>query len=124
MEKSNSPSCIYCTHAIHDLKHMLWECKSLNDIWKLIQGIINVTIYWKTVPLGINNEPNMNSIISLICYIIYKKYLSDRDCDPNNIIPINRFIYNELGYRLNVYHNVCDVQCVTLLQNAMLAFQE
>ena len=72
-------SCIYCNEKEHNLKHLLWGCAHLNNFWNKISRILHVDIMWQCVVLGCNDNKECNRIISLLCYLIYKHYLTDRE---------------------------------------------
>ena len=35
-KKIDNATCIYCRNYIHDLKHMLWDCSCVYNMWKTI----------------------------------------------------------------------------------------
>ena len=71
--------CIYCNSEVHDCKHLLFECKHIKTIWDIFKAVTKHDISWKDIILGIDGDTCMNCVISLISYIIYKKYIKDRE---------------------------------------------
>ena len=77
-----------------------------------------IDLDWKTILLGIDNEYTINCIISLICYIIYKKYIREKDQDIHCHTDIYTYVRNEIHYRLSTYsENICNIQCRILLHD-------
>ena len=94
-------SCIYCDHGTHDGRHLLFECPSLHNLWNIISETLNVQINWKAIVIGVESLPGVNFCISLINYIIYKKYLVDKDkVNENEICHIRKYVKKELEFRL------------------------
>ena len=115
--KVASQSCIYCSSDIHDGKHLLFECPSLDNIWKNISETLNILIMWKTIVIGENSQPGINFCVSMIDYVIYKKYLVDKgkDC-TNGICPINKYVQRELAFRLEAL-DTCDICSIDIKIN-------
>ncbi|MCP3887294.1 MAG: hypothetical protein GY702_00255, partial [Desulfobulbaceae bacterium] len=105
-KKIDNASCIYCKIHIHDLKHMLWDCSCLNDIWKVISDALNCVINFKMIILGGKRLIHENRSISLVCYLIFKKYLLDKERENNNFTPLFIYIKYELTFRLKIYESL------------------
>ena len=99
--KTDSPNCIYCTNVIQNSYHLLITCPHLNNIWNIIRHLFDRNINSQEIIIGIDNDMILNNILSQINFIIYKKYLIDKD-NPNDI-PILHFIKFELVYYEKVY---------------------
>ncbi len=105
-KKIDDAICVYCEQDIHDLKHMLWDCASLHDTWKVISEVTDYVLDFKMIILGVNKLPHVNRIISLLCYLIFKKYLIDKDRNNHNFTPVNIYIKYELIFRLKIYETL------------------
>ena len=113
-KKANSANCIYCHNPNHDIKHLLWECPHIQHLWDVVQNTLDICIDYFNIIIGITNQHDMNCIISLICYIIYKKYLGDRQNIQN--MNIYTYIAKEISYRIHIYSsNICNDTCKTFL---------
>ena len=116
-KKVPTPNCIYCGFETHNLQHLFWDCSHLNSLWNIISSILNIEITWELLVIGTNKNKNFNTILSLICFIVYKRYLCNKekpDCFPN----LSNEIVREIEYRLQVYSNVtCSHETRTRLQD-------
>ena len=61
-------------------KHMLFERKRVNNIWKNISSIINLTVQWKHIVTGLYNYKSnsikiqfYNLLISMIVYAVLRE---------------------------------------------------
>jgi len=115
--KVEDSNCIYCNAKVHDIKHMLWDCYNINLLWQTIANIFNLQVEWKHIILGLENDMIFNSIISLICYIIYKKYLVDKDnYGHNKNVSISDFTIKNIRSRYGFYSAVvCSAHCKVIL---------
>ena len=102
-KKIDSTKCIYCKEADHNSLHMLWDCMYLHDLWKRVGFALNIPISLRTICLGDDTNSMTAKIISLVCYIIFKKYLRDKDNANKMMIAIITFVKNELKVRLELY---------------------
>ena len=74
--KNISPKCEIC-NCDDDIKHLLFECNLVENIWKIISDFLKFEISWKTLVIGFNREFNnktikLNNLLSFVCYRIYK----------------------------------------------------
>ena len=83
----------------------------------VIQNVLDVNINFKVIVTGYHDKPDVNCIVSLICYLIYKKYLGDRNNDVIN--NMSTFLSRELIKRLQTYENLCivNLNCLIIIQN-------
>ncbi len=110
--KSN---CIYCNNESHDLQHLLWDCIHLNHFWSKISRILHVNFTWQCVLLGSDDNKDSNRIISLLCYLIYKQYLKDKE-KKNVHQSFFSDMKREIEYKLKIYTDaMCDHKCKSLL---------
>jgi hypothetical protein len=70
------PNCVIC-NVKEDVKHMLYECPKICDIWKNIGQMLCISIQWKHIVLGYFQQQNettkrLNCLFSLIAYSIFK----------------------------------------------------
>ena len=87
-KKIDDSLCFYCDNSTHNLKHLLWECKTIDSVWEIIGLVLSIDITWECIILGINHQSIYNSVISLICYVIYKKYITDGNNVSNRNISL------------------------------------
>ena len=78
-KKSECMSCIYCQKDLHNEFHLFYECPYLENIWGILTDILGIDITWETIVLGSGEIGENNKVISLLSYVIYKKYLLDRE---------------------------------------------
>ena len=85
--KKDIPSnCIVC-HVKEDLKHMLYDCKKVCDIWKKIGQKLCVLVKWRHIVIGYFQNQNettkdLNCLFSMVAYSIFK---SNNICKWENI---------------------------------------
>mgnify|MGYP001554014539 CR=1 FL=1 len=105
-KKIDTENCIYCNHESMNSRHLLFECPILENTWLIVSNVINCQIDWKTIVMGLNDMPAANSCISIICYIIYKKYLIDKDSNSDVRTPTQFYVKKELTYKLQLYREI------------------
>ena len=105
-KKAHDTCCIYCHRLYHDAKHLLYDCIHLSNIWENVSTIINDNITWNTIVLGNDDKQHVNLTVSLICFIIYKKFLIDRNNVIVNFTPLIPFVKKEIAYRLKAYREI------------------
>ena len=116
-KKLQQQSCIYCQCDIHDAKHLLYECPFIGNIWHTLGNIVSFVISWETIAIGARDIGQNNRVVSLLSYVIYKKYLIDREKGVSNVT-LSHFIKKDITYRLDDYSlNVCPLQCRVTLRN-------
>ena len=103
--KSQTPQCIYCAQDMHTSKHLLWDCMHISRLWKKVGDALNYAMTWQKIVIGVHGNKVLNSIVSLVAYIIYKKFQGDKECAGHNYQGSCQFLHNELEYRLNVYNH-------------------
>ena len=77
MEKRDSPNCIYCNASLHDEMHLLYLCPHLKDIWRQISNVFEIEIDYYVIITGNNVNQIQNQIISLLCNLIFRKFIKD-----------------------------------------------
>ena len=108
--KMNRCDCIYCGTTPYESKHLIMECPHTQDLWSMISNMINIQISWREIIIGMNNKPAENYLISFVCYIIYKKFLVDKEKPINgHYINLKTYVKCELKYKLEVYEQIPDM---------------
>ena len=102
-KKADTSKCIYCDHDPHNIQHMIFDCPHISNIWTLLNNVLQKDISWTHIIIGCDGETHVNKIISLISFIIYKKYLLDKDKASPNYLKSDCFLLKELNFRLPVY---------------------
>jgi hypothetical protein len=76
--KDVSPTCDVCKK-VNTVKHMLFECERVLEIWQHIGEVIRCKIDWKKIVIGIKGENNIslcyNIMISSVAYAIYTQWI-------------------------------------------------
>ena len=115
-KKINTNNCALCAN-VESVSHLIYECSYAKEIWRDVEIALDIVTSLNMVIFGINKDQTLNTILSIIVYIIYKDWLicslennsrSDRPC-------INSII-NELNVRHEIYYrckhkswkNVCE----------------
>ena len=95
--------CIYCLEEILTIKHLLWECRLVKSFWNQLCAKLNRPISYEILILGYSDNIERNNTYSVLKYLIYKKSLHDND-NPQDKIPLNNFIKNELNYKSVIFN--------------------
>ena len=118
-KKIEQMSCIYCQSELHNGIHLFYECPYLGNIWDILSDILGTDITWETIVLGSGDIGENNKVVSLLSYVIYKKYLLDREKDKISTSLI-QFIKKEITFRLEDYSlSICNLQCRVTLGNIL-----
>ena len=75
--KQITPYCAICPSIIENNKHLIYECRNIKYIWKIVSAYLNFDIIWKHIIVGFFNETNekvniLNNILSVIACRLYK----------------------------------------------------
>ena len=114
-KKRQSGNCIYCDCNHHDEHHLLYACPDTHMIWKHLSNILKVNLDFLKIVTGISIDTNDSQIVSLLCFLIYKKFF--RDINNNNIIPLNVYIKKELQICLHIYRNLETSSSVNIIKS-------
>ena len=73
--KQISPKCELC-NCDDDIKHLLFKCTIVENIWRNVSHFLKFDIKWKTLVIGFDKEINnktikLNNLLAFICYRIY-----------------------------------------------------
>ena len=102
----------------HTIKHLLYECEKINNIWAIIGNILKVDIKYKHIVIG-NISDNeyvqaRNLLISYCSYAIYKMWIMfENDKIDYRSICMRQFIAKDLFSRTlynenNHFKMLCD----------------
>lgn len=80
--RSNA-NCELCPCEKKDIKHLLFDCLSVQRLWQKLNSILNFDVCWKHIIIGFYLEKNsktvfLNTIISYVSYVIYKYKMTCR----------------------------------------------
>jgi hypothetical protein len=90
-QRSVSKNCTCCDE-IETTKHMIFECKGVETIWRDISLCLCCKIKWKNIVCGFTSSEFSdkiklyNLIISIVCYILFKE---NSKCNFDDV-PYNR----------------------------------
>lgn len=98
-------TCIYCLKNVHNIKHMLFECDFVKMVWRKIEKILSINITYELLILGKSESILLNNVMSIILYIIYKKFIEDNNVPCKKSDTLLQFIAKELVYRKNIYES-------------------
>ncbi len=115
--KNINENCTYC-NVKQTVKHLLYECTRVNNLWAVIGGILKLDIKYKHLILGnrVDNDTikYRNMLISYIKYSLYKFWVlsENKKVDFKNDCLI-KFIKKDLFYRTTYirdhkFVNMCD----------------
>ena len=102
--KRNSACCIYCNANDHDEYHLLYNCPHLENVWVKISKSMGLDINFKVILTGKNATIVQNQVISLLCCLLYKKFI--KDINELQSLSVKQYLVNELTMKLNIYKRV------------------
>ena len=109
-EQSVDAKCEVCT-VIENVKHMLFDCPRIYEIWESIATILKCNIKWKHLVCGFIGYSSdkiifMNTIFTIVSYAIFKensrsKYenLAYKDLNIRNAVKRNLMYYRQILHR-------------------------
>ncbi len=115
--KNVNENCRYCNQR-HTVRHLLYECSRVHNLWILIGSILRLDITYRHIVLGniVTNDflKNRNLLISYVAYAIYKFWIlsENNKLDFNSASLIN-FVKHDI-FRRSLYlqdesfNNICD----------------
>ena len=95
--------CLYCDFEKQTIKHLLWDCRQSNNLWLHISDKLGFDINYNIMILG-KKDLVQNNTISVIMYLIYKKFIEDINQDASNMQNLHSFMKNELQYKIKLYN--------------------
>ena len=102
---NHCPSC----QTIEDTKHLIFDCKNVQLIWKSLEIYLKFKIKWKNVILGFFHEENkttisLNYLLSYTAFYIYKIKMKLRfENKEENTNDILHFVKSNLMYQYETY---------------------
>jgi len=87
-KKEIPANCTVCINEIENIKHMIFDCKNVRNVWKALGQCFNIQIAWKTIVIGYYEHLNETmSDINIICNIIaYSIFKENNKCKWNETI--------------------------------------
>jgi len=98
---SEKKDCPYCGNPNQNIKHLLWECPQTFQLWNTLSENLHININYEYIILGGNNR-KLNNVISVIMYIIYKKFVED--LNSNNTISLFDYTKKELQAKIALFN--------------------
>jgi hypothetical protein len=93
----------------HDLMHMLYYCPQAKYIWSVIEASTPFQITPDKI-LTKGDTQSETLLISVICYIIYKSFITQRPYSRSNWKQYIIFFYHELQYRILIYQTITRIK--------------
>ena len=84
---------------------MLFECDFVKIVWRKIEKILSINITYELLIFGKSESILLNNVMSIILYIIYKKFIDDNNVPCKKSDTLLQFIAKELVYRKNIYES-------------------
>ena len=104
-DKANDDTCDVCPE-IKDMIHLLIKCPYAKAIWTSVEAALDIEVTAHCILLGHENK-DINFIISLIAFLIYKEWLL---CNKNNAkrehINTSNFLSTEIRFRRDIYNGL------------------
>ena len=101
-----SEKCKHCG-TIETTEHMLFHCKYIINVWKIISDVIKVNVKWKNIVCGMPSSENsknlrfINLVITIVSYSIFKSSNKSRWCNQMQNEKIEQTIVKDiLFYKL------------------------
>ena len=91
---------------VETIPHLLYTCRYAQAIWKDIDKILGFHVSLEMLLFGFNIDTNLNFILTVISYAIYKNWLicsfeNKPRCDHPHI----KMYQSDLIFRRNTYEN-------------------
>ena len=58
----------------HTDKHLLCDCPHTQEVWAIFSCVFDTDINWSVIVKGVKGNHYINQLLSLLMYIIYKKF--------------------------------------------------
>ena len=118
-KKSTSKACIYCKFHLQDTKHLIWECNSVKTVWQKVSQVLKTNITWQHIVIGINGNLQANLIISVVSFLIYKKFQQEKLLF-SGYADTNRYMKSEIQQKTLLYTHVESMQHVAPILNDLV----
>ncbi len=104
--KNVTPNCAYCNEK-EDIKHILFDCTRVKEIWEKIGLMLKMKIQWKHIVVGYFDQNNTtefrNLIFNIVNYSIYSQWVK---CSENDDLYRNTSMYTEIKVAILFYKKV------------------
>jgi len=100
-KKDISAKCCVCK-VTEDLKHMLYECAKVKNIWEKLGLVLRVDVKWKHIVIGYFMDQNINTrnVNMICCYVAYSIFKANNHCKWNLLS------YNECDVKERVLNDL------------------
>ena len=112
-KRSDTKSCIYCECEDHTSQHLLVECKHVSPLWQKLHAYFNGVINWQAIVTGKTFSSIQNTIVTILCYLVYKKFTIERTQNVQQELIC--YLIKQLAYIKVSYSNITSM--VSLSQN-------
>ena len=84
----------------------MWDCPRIQEVWAIFSRVFDSDINWSVIVKGVKGNHYINQLLSLLMYIIYKKFQRERNLN-GPIEETRSFVRRELIFRKDHYE-LCD----------------
>ncbi len=112
-KRSDTKCCIYCECEDHTSQHLLVECKHVSPLWQKLHTYFDDVINWQAIVTGKTINTLQNTIVTILCYLVYKKFIIERTQNVKQ--DLIRYLVKQLGYIKARYSNIASM--VSLAQS-------
>ena len=93
---SEHEHCIYCTEPKHTSIHLVYDCTHAQSIWRKVGNQFSHQLNLKNIITGNELTKTENHVITIICYVIYKKFIVEREKQIHEHAEIVPYVLTEL----------------------------
>ena len=99
---ANERLCSDCFGHYHTVKHMIWECIEVQNLWTKIGGELKIRtpLSYEIIIFGENMDIVVNNVLSLVCYSLYKRFII------KNTLSVTNFVKGELKSTFKLYNEI------------------
>ena len=88
-KRVDSVYCPLCKEK-ENVKHIYYDCKRIQELWKMLGQLIDVKIQWKHIVFGFTQDLVIhkfrNLLMKIILYAIFKTWLQGIDDSPKFVV--------------------------------------
>ena len=88
---------------IQTMKHLLWDCDHIKNFWTNLGTKLHVQFTYKLLILG-SDDFCANYSFSVLKYLIYKKFLIDKDIQPQSRLILGGYMEEELKNKSTIFN--------------------
>ncbi len=105
-KKKNTSNCSIC-HVRESIAHLICDCVYAQQIWTVFTNVFEIDINLEDIVFGQNMTCEMNLMISLTVYLLYKEWLESSFEDKVRCANVNwRKYHSELKWYLKIYSEI------------------